>query len=240
MAKETKEYGDIYEALSAVQQAIVQPSKDGSNPMFKSDYVTLDGVVMAINDAIKEAQAKIFWTNYIVDNVMVTDIRGYGDQVVIEGSPVATNLGNRGTNEAQAMGSALTYARRYSLSMAFGITSNVDDDGNAAKGNTIPPKKQSKPKKNDNGFTDKENGILSKLRQKLLDMGISPLVIDKNMPKEGSTFDEFKQAFIDLHEKNVKPLKTPEEVAKEVTSETQEELPLDLKYTVEKEEVNDK
>ena len=35
---------------------------------------------------------------------------------------------------AQGMGSAITYARRYSLSSAFGIASDVDDDGNEASG----------------------------------------------------------------------------------------------------------
>ncbi|GAF38039.1 ERF family protein [Lentilactobacillus farraginis] len=42
-------------------------------------------------------------------------------------------------NDAQGYGSAETYARRYSLSAAFGISSDVDDDGNAAS------QEQSKP-----------------------------------------------------------------------------------------------
>lgn len=53
-------------------------------------------------------------------------------------------------NTAQSAGSALTYARRYSLSAAFGISSDVDDDGNADSGNSSDKKpyakqKQSKP-----------------------------------------------------------------------------------------------
>lgn len=127
------EYSTIYEALSAVQGAIEQPRKDASNPMFKHGYVTLDAVVSSLNNAIKKSEAKIFWSNVVKDQIMYTDVWGYGDHLQLAGSSIANDLGNRGTNSAQAEGSALTYARRYSLSMAFGITSDVDDDGNAVQ-----------------------------------------------------------------------------------------------------------
>ena len=39
---------------------------------------------------------------------------------------------------AQGLGSALTYAKRYSLAMACGIAADVDDDGNGAA--AAPPK----------------------------------------------------------------------------------------------------
>ncbi|WP_233638630.1 ERF family protein, partial [Carnobacterium maltaromaticum] len=35
-------------------------------------------------------------------------------------------------------GSALTYAKRYSLAAAFGISSDIDDDGNGASNNDKP------------------------------------------------------------------------------------------------------
>lgn len=37
---------------------------------------------------------------------------------------------------AQGMGSAITYARRYSLSAIVGVVTEEDDDGNAAQGRT--------------------------------------------------------------------------------------------------------
>jgi hypothetical protein len=39
---------------------------------------------------------------------------------------------NRGVSSAQAVGSALTYARRYSLTALVGVVSEDDDDGNSA------------------------------------------------------------------------------------------------------------
>lgn len=126
------DFNSLYEALAETQNNIEQPKKDASNPMFKSSYVTLDAVINAIVKARKASGAKFFFTNIVQDGVMFTRIIGYGETLDLSGSKVADDLGNRGTNSAQAEGSALTYARRYSLSMAFGIASDVDDDGNGA------------------------------------------------------------------------------------------------------------
>lgn len=124
------DFDNLYEALAETQNNIEQPKKDASNPMFKSSYVTLDAVINAIVKARKASGAKFFFTNVVQDGIMITRIIGYGETLDLAGSKVANDLGNRGTNSAQAEGSALTYARRYSLSMAFGIASDVDDDGN--------------------------------------------------------------------------------------------------------------
>lgn len=51
-----------------------------------------------------------------------------------------------GKNDAQKIGSAITYARRYALSAILGIATDEDDDGNAASGNTL--KDKSEPKRN--------------------------------------------------------------------------------------------
>ncbi|QOY97077.1 ERF family protein [Leuconostoc citreum] len=133
------EFKNLYEALAETQNHIEQPKKDASNPMFKSSYVTLDAVINAIVNARKSSGAKFFFTNIVQDGIMITRIIGYGDTLDLSGSKVADDLGNRGTNSAQAEGSALTYARRYSLSMAFGIASDVDDDGNGASASNRKP-----------------------------------------------------------------------------------------------------
>jgi ERF superfamily len=45
----------------------------------------------------------------------------------------------------QALGSAVTYARRYSLQALLGITAEDDDDGSAASGQTILPRQATRP-----------------------------------------------------------------------------------------------
>ena len=55
------------------------------------------------------------------------------------------------SNKPQAVGSAITYAKRYALSAIFGITSDKDDDGNEATGlNTqVEKQPQQQPKQDD-------------------------------------------------------------------------------------------
>lgn len=137
----------LIDALSAIQDNIEQPKKDASNPMFKSSYVTLDAVQEAIFNAKKKAKVSVLINNEVDDGYMYTLCQGYGEKLRFKGSRVAEGLGNRGTNAAQAEGSALTYARRYSLSMAFGITSDVDDDGEGV-GNSKKFQQQNKERTN--------------------------------------------------------------------------------------------
>ena len=55
-------------------------------------------------------------------------------------------------NTPQGMGSAITYARRYSLSALLGLTADDDDDGNAASGkHGAPEPQQAQRQENGNG-----------------------------------------------------------------------------------------
>lgn len=68
------------------------------------------------------------------------------------------NLGQ--SNDPQQFGSKLTYFRRYQLSAILGISSEDDDDANAASGNDAQPVKRQQPKvqiKPDPGPAPKKN-----------------------------------------------------------------------------------
>lgn len=69
------------------------------------------------------------WTHRSADDQIHDDIDVRGAEIV------AATLSNGKQNPAQAAGSAMTYARRYSLYMAYGLAC-VDDD---AESLTIPP-----------------------------------------------------------------------------------------------------
>ncbi|MCT2883007.1 ERF family protein, partial [Lentilactobacillus buchneri] len=65
-----------------------------------------------------------------------------------------------GKNDAQAFGSAETYARRYTLSAVFGVTSDVDDDGNSATKSApheAPHKRRVTPKKSGKPMASQED-----------------------------------------------------------------------------------
>lgn len=134
---------EISKALNTFRTAVKQPVKSASNPFFKSKYVALEGVVNAIDSALKDTGLSYVQEATSEGNqVSVTTLLLHESGEWIELTPLTLPVTK---NDAQAFGSAETYARRYSLSAAFGITSDLDDDGNAASSN--PPAQQpTKPK----------------------------------------------------------------------------------------------
>lgn len=133
----------LAKGLNKFRSQLKQPMKDADNPFFKSKYVPLEAVTDAIDKAL--AGTGLAYYNEVRDGKMFTIIiHEDGGVLEVEGSPVIVG----GKKDAQAYGSAMTYARRYSLSNAFGITSDADDDGNSTSGNTASyaPKQRTQPK----------------------------------------------------------------------------------------------
>ncbi|WEG13977.1 ERF family protein [Pullulanibacillus sp. KACC 23026] len=122
--------GALAKALSAFQAEVKQPTKDKSNPFFKSKYVPLENVVESItsianNHGLSFIQYPLNQDNKVgVVTVLMHESGEYIESEPIFATPVKT--------DAQAAGSIITYLKRYSLSAMFGITSDEDDDGNSA------------------------------------------------------------------------------------------------------------
>jgi hypothetical protein len=138
--KTSEKIAEIAKALAGFQSEVKQPEKDGTNPHFKSKYVTLDGTVKAIHECAHKHG--LSYTQMPVSNengVGVVTVLFHSSGEYIEFDPFILPLDKK---TAQGAGSATTYARRYSLSAAFGIVSDLDDDGNEATDNG--PKKQTK------------------------------------------------------------------------------------------------
>lgn len=117
-------------ALVLFRSQLVQPIKDKTNPFLKNKYVPLEGVVEAVDKGIHGTG--LTYTQSVSGgdkSITVTTLIMHesGEWLELDGLtlPMAKQ-------DAQAGGSAITYARRYSLSAAFGITSDTDDDGDTA------------------------------------------------------------------------------------------------------------
>lgn len=128
--------------MSVFRQKLKQPLKGADNPFFKSKYVPLENVVSVIDEAIVETG--LSYTQEVLSNdsghiILETIImHESGEYIVLEGATVKPTK-----QDPQGIGSAMTYARRYSLSSAFGVASDTDDDGNeASKGK---PTQQNRP-----------------------------------------------------------------------------------------------
>lgn len=144
---------ELFKAFANFKKKLKQPLKDANNPFFKSKYVPLENVVQVVDEAMIDTglsyiqEIEDLEEGYLrVDTIVLHES---GEYMVIKGSKVKPVK-----NDPQSAGSATTYARRYSLSTAFGIASDPDDDGNGASQqaknnqqpkNTQQPKSQPKP-----------------------------------------------------------------------------------------------
>jgi hypothetical protein len=128
--KMSESIAEIAKALGKFQTEVKQPEKDGNNPHFKSKYVTLDGTVKAIHECAPKHGLSYIQSPIMAESgVGVKTLLMHTSGEFIEFEPFILPMDKK---TAQGAGSAITYARRYSLSAAFGIVSDVDDDGNEA------------------------------------------------------------------------------------------------------------
>lgn len=126
--KKSESIIELAKALAKFQGEVKQPKKDKSNPFFKSTYVDLAGVVDAITETSSKNGLSFMQHALTGDNgeVGVITIVLHESGEYIESSPIFAKPMKPGPQE---VGSVLTYLKRYSLASAFGITSEVDDDG---------------------------------------------------------------------------------------------------------------
>ena len=136
---------EISKAMAKFQAEVKQPFKDANNPFFKSKYVPLENVVESITSiAPKHGISFVQWaSNDENGRVGVSTMIMHTSGEYIEFDPVYMNADK---NTAQGAGALISYLKRYSLSAVFGITSDQDDDGNHASGNTNKLKQQPKAK----------------------------------------------------------------------------------------------
>jgi hypothetical protein len=126
---------NIAKALVNAQKEFGPALKSSTNPHFKSKYADLSACVEAVIDSLNANGVMLLQKNHPSEHgVSVETIflheSGEEYSAGILNVP-ATKL------DAQGYGSALTYARRYSLMAACGIAPE-DDDGNAAsKGSNV-------------------------------------------------------------------------------------------------------
>lgn len=121
---------ELAAALSKAQGAIRGALKDSDNPFFKSKYADLASVVDAIREAFSSNGIAYVQTVEPSDKneVRVETILMHSSGQWISCGVLSLPVSKA---DAQGFGSAITYARRYSLSAAAGVAPE-DDDGNAA------------------------------------------------------------------------------------------------------------
>ncbi len=129
MGSETKLVPSLSSSLVRALAEIGGAAKDKVNPHFKSKYADLASVVDAIKPILaKHGLAFTQGTEPSEGGVVVETFVWSADS---EPHSLGKLYVPANKQDAQGFGSALTYARRYSLMTAFGVPAE-DDDGNAA------------------------------------------------------------------------------------------------------------
>jgi hypothetical protein len=120
---------NIATALVKAQQAFGPALKSSTNPHFKSRYADLSACVEAVIEGLNSAGiAMIQRTSEDTTGVTVETVFIHESGEMLECGKLHVPAAKQ---DPQGYGSALTYARRYSLMAACGIAP-ADDDGNAA------------------------------------------------------------------------------------------------------------
>jgi hypothetical protein len=127
---------NIATALVKAQKDFAPALKDSNNPFFKTKYADLSACVKAVIDALNNnGIALVQKCHPCDDGVSVETIFIHESGELLDCGILHVPAAK---NDPQGYGSALTYARRYSLMAACGIAPE-DDDGNAAsKGRPAP------------------------------------------------------------------------------------------------------
>lgn len=120
---------EIATALVKAQLEMVAPKKGSVNPFFKNKYADLNDVLSAVVPALNNNGI------VLLQPLVNIDGKNYVKTVLMHESgetfeSLAEIFCNK-QNDAQAYGSGISYARRYSLSSICGIGS-ADDDGQKA------------------------------------------------------------------------------------------------------------
>jgi hypothetical protein len=128
--KRSESIANIASALCKFQAECPAPKKTAENPHFKSKYSPLEEIISTIKPYLAKNGLSFFQsTTTEGENICVTTLILHESGEYIESEPLKLPMGKV---TAQGAGSAVTYARRYSLCAALGIAAEDDDDGNAA------------------------------------------------------------------------------------------------------------
>ena len=125
---------EFYTDLLKAQTQIEEIQKDGKNPFFKSDYATLNATILACKKILND-------NHFIILQPIQSDIDGVyvcTTLIHISGEKIESKMRvkAKSDNNPQDQGSAITYARRYSL-QSFLLMSAVDDDGEKATNHNV-------------------------------------------------------------------------------------------------------
>lgn len=117
--------------------------KDAQNPFFKSDYLTLSGILDAVRQPLAANGLALVQSMRVQESttILVTKL------LHESGEEISSEMIMPVLQDPQKLGSLITYYKRYQLQALLGIsTADEDDDGNSVSVPQAQPVKQAPPK----------------------------------------------------------------------------------------------
>lgn len=136
MIRTSEQINEIAKALAAAQASVMKAGKDGKNQHFRSKYATLESVWDACREPLTKnglavVQAPASDSGRVIVTTRFLHISGQWIESSLSLRPMK--------DDAQAIGSAITYGKRYGLMAMAGIADDDDDDGDKAVRPAAPP-----------------------------------------------------------------------------------------------------
>jgi len=132
---------NIYAKILAAKKEIGTISKDSKNPFFKSNYLSLNGLINAVEDVLQNQDLLLLQplgnggvSSIIYDTVSAEQVESF---------MMLPNI-----QDPQKLGSAITYFRRYTLQSLLGLQAEDDDGNQASKKTVVIPSEKLKKCKN--------------------------------------------------------------------------------------------
>jgi len=132
----SEQIGQLATALAAAQAEMQNATLNKENPHFRSRYADLASIRDAVVPPLAKQGIAVVQMTDIDDGAMLVRTRliHKSGEWVEATYPITCDMG-----KPQAIGSCVTYARRYALAAICGIAAEEDDDGNeASKHGKVP------------------------------------------------------------------------------------------------------
>ncbi len=129
----------INQALVKFHANLKPIRKDAQNPFFKSDYLTLSGILDAVRHPLAANGLAVVQSMRVQDSYTILITRLLHES----GEEISSEMNMPVLTDPQKLGSLITYYKRYQLQALLGIsTADEDDDGNSVSVSQSQPLKQ--------------------------------------------------------------------------------------------------
>jgi hypothetical protein len=162
---QSENINELATALAKAQAEMTPAIKDCSNPFFKSKYADLTSVWTACRDPLTKHGLSVAQTMSEQEGriLLRTLLLHASGQWISSVMPVVSQK-----PDAQSLGAAITYMRRFSLSAIVGICPE-DDDGNTASGKVVLAPAQPRISREQHGLLTKKLDLVPQYKAQVKD-----------------------------------------------------------------------